>query len=368
MFFRRLLGVISIIYITMVISGCVNNKETVSTVDKASNQDGSETQEELFEETKKLTNLEIQKIMGKFKEIEKVVLETQEKTTLTDEEWSNSKLAGAKVSKMLPSSLSDIASKNMLEEVIPKHISGWFEASGEGGFFPEVYFDSRMKVIESTPNKIVVKTFQLESIPYLSSLNVYVTAIKENDRWVIDSYDVTSTDEELLNITKEEFISYIENSMDSNIEFLGEETITSTLQYEQGTKTGKAYVIKDAQYGNVWAYFVDTGQVVFVQQDEIKDAKPAIEPKPEEIGSDKEEDLQKAIAIVKELYPENKVDYVYYYFPTVSKLGEHSFRVYENTDEGYLIEMSQFTVHTNSGEIEDRPEVKWELEHGVEVQ
>ena len=320
------------------------------------------------EETKKLTNLEIQKIMGKFKEIEKVVLETQEKTTLTDEEWSNSKLAGAKVSKMLPSSLSDIASKNMLEEVIPKRISGWFEASGEGGFFPEVYFDSRMKVIESTPNKIVVKTFQLEGISYLSSLNVYVTAIKENDRWVIDSYDATSTDEELLNITKEEFISYIENSMDSNIEFLGEETITSTLRYEQGTKTGKAYVIKDVQYGNGWAYFVDTGQVVFVQQDEIKDAKPAIEPKPEEIGSDKEEDLQKAIVIVKELYPENKVDYVYYYFPTVSKLGEHSFRVYENTDEGYLIEMSQFTVHTNSGEIEDRPEVNWELEHGVEVQ
>ena len=39
--------------------------------------------------------------------------------------------------------------------------------------------------------------------------------------------------------------------------------------------------------------------------------------------------------------------------------GEHHFRVYEVVGDNQWIELSQFTVHTETGEIEERPEGYW---------
>jgi hypothetical protein len=171
-------------------------------------------------------------------------------------------LKTAKLMENFPDEIHTLVSNDMFNDQLPQLIQSMYEASGEGGFLPDINLDARMEIIENTPQKLKVKTFQLvEEIVYRNNLNVYITAIQENGQWVIDEFEATRVDEEPLHLTKEEFIKHEQLTQDSEIEFVGEETLTSATG-SVGSRTANAYIIKIIKEDKFLARFIDTGEVL----------------------------------------------------------------------------------------------------------
>ncbi|HSO57615.1 MAG TPA: hypothetical protein VLQ66_05190 [Paenisporosarcina sp.] len=208
-----------------------------------------------------LPDSEIRVIMDKFKMIEAIVKETNSKMTFSMEERTQPEVMTAKLHENLPKSIKDLVSSEMFNNELPVLIQYWYSTSGEDGFLPEISLDARMEVIENTPLLIKVKTFQLKDY-YQYHGNVYITAVNENGKWLIDGgYEWVDADKEPLNLSKEELLIHEEVFNDSEIEFVAEETITSKL--DDGTsKTANAIIVKIVKDNTLKGRFTDTGDVV----------------------------------------------------------------------------------------------------------
>lgn len=236
--------------------------EVVETVDQ--------TQEEVVETQETLNESEIRTIMDKFDKMRQMVIETHETMTFTEEEFYSPELQTAKVMENLPESIHDLISTNMLNNQLPQLLQSMYEASGEGGFLPDTNMNARMEIIENTPEKVQVKTFQLvEEIVYKSNHNVYLTAIEENGQWVIDEYAATNVDKEPLKLTREEIITHEQMVQDSEIEFVAEETITSASDLSL-SKTGNAIIVRIVKDGRLLARFTNTGEYAYDIPDKYK--------------------------------------------------------------------------------------------------
>ena len=234
---------------------------------QSSEPDIQETQSDKEDEEKvpvvpeTLPDSEIRVVMDKFKKIEDIVKETNSKMTFSMEERTQPEVMTAKLQENLPESIKDLVSSEMLNNELPVLIEYWYSTSGEDGFFPEISLDARMEVIENTPQLIKVKTFQLKDF-YQHHGNVYITAVNENGKWLIDGgYEWVDADKEPLNLSKEELLIHEETFNDSEIEFIAEETITGLL--DDGTsKTANAIIFKIVKDNTLKGRFTDTGEVV----------------------------------------------------------------------------------------------------------
>jgi len=220
-----------------------------------------ETEVEVVETPETMSESEIQTIMGNFEKMGQLVIDTHSTLSFSDEEFYSAELKTSKLMENLPESIHDLISNNMFNNQLPKLIQSMYEASGEGGLIPHVNLDARMEIVENTPEKVQINTFQLvEHVVYSINMNVYLTAIKENDQWVIDEYKPTYVENEPINLTKEEFIRHEQLVQDSEIEFVAEETITSSSDISQ-SKTGNALIVRIVKDGRLLARFTDTGVI-----------------------------------------------------------------------------------------------------------
>jgi len=226
-----------------------------ATVEKEHKQ---EVQEPVKDKLPLLNEQEIKTIMGNFMKIEETVFQTFRSGNWTIKHKPQQ--VATELVESLPKSIYDIASEKFVKEKLFPVIEHWHHTLGESGLLPNVYFDARMEVVENTPSKITVKTFTLENdAGYTSSMNVYVTALKVNDKWLIDQYELVSVDDEPLHLMKEELIKYEENDLNSRVDFIAEDSLTC------GGQKGlsKAYVIKVEKYGMVYARLAKTGDICF---------------------------------------------------------------------------------------------------------
>lgn len=233
-------------------------------------KDEPEVEVEVVEAPQIMSDSEIQTIMGNFEKMGQLVIDTHSTLSFSDEEFYSAELKTAKLMENLPESIHELISNNMFNNQLPKLIQSMYEASGEGGLIPHVNLDARMEIIENTPEKVQVKTFQLvEQVVYRINMNVYLTAIKENDQWVIDEYKPAYVENEPINLTKEEFIRHEQLVQDSEIEFVAEETITSSSDISQ-SKTGNALIVRIVKDGRLLARFTDTGVIANDVPEEYK--------------------------------------------------------------------------------------------------
>ena len=229
-----------------------------------------QTEVEVDENPQTLSESEIRTIMDKFDKMRQMVIETHETMTFTEEEFYSPELQTAKVMENLPESIHDLISTNMLNNQLPQLLQSMYEASGEGGFLPDINMDARMEIIENTPEKVQIKTFQLvEEIVYKSNHNVYLTAIEKNGQWVIDEYAGTNVDKEPLQLTREEVIIHEQMVQDSEIEFVAEETITSESDLSL-SKTANAIIVRIVKDGRLLARFTETGEIAYDIPDKYK--------------------------------------------------------------------------------------------------
>ncbi|HLG26357.1 MAG TPA: hypothetical protein VI423_01075 [Paenisporosarcina sp.] len=212
------------------------------------------------ENPKTLIDSEIRVVMDKFQKIEDIVGATNSNMTFSDEDITQPEVMATKLQENLPESIKELVSSEMLNKQLPELIQFWYFTSGEDGFFPEVSLDARMEVVENTPLLIKVKTFQLNDF-FQWNGNVYITAINENGKWLIDGgYEWVDVDEEPLNLSKEELLLHEKIINDSEIEFIAEETITSTT--EEGILiTANAIIFKIVKGNTLKARFTDTGEI-----------------------------------------------------------------------------------------------------------
>jgi len=269
----------------------------------------------------KLSKDEIRMIMDNFMEIENIVYDTKEKSSIYSGEWNPESMA-EKVMENLPESIKELASNKLLTKDLPKHTAFWIETSGEVPLFPKIDLDARMEVIENTPNRIQVKTFQLSNI-YNYSLNVYINAIKENGKWLIDGYDVKDVLLEPLNLTREEVIKYEENRNKTDIEFIGEEIVTSYSDMISSDRTGKAYILKEINSNNAFGRFVDTGEYVYDNELPKKYL-----PVPEALRHDE------AIQLVRDYLGWDDNSSMVVEYDHDNELNHPVIHVYENVDNG----------------------------------
>lgn len=240
--------------------------------DSQSEKDDGETAPVVNEEPEVLSDAEIRVVMDKFQKIEDIVKETNSKMTFSDEERTQSEVMAAKLQENLPESIKELVSSEMLNKELPEELQYWYYSSGEDGFFPEVSLDARMEVIENTPQFIKVKTFQLNDF-FQWHGNVYIKAVNENGHWLIDGgYEWVDVDKEPLDLSKEELLIHEETINDSEIEFIAEETITSTM--DDGTsKTANAIIVKIVKDNMLKGRFTDTGEVVNELPEKFKSAE-----------------------------------------------------------------------------------------------
>lgn len=248
-----------------------DNQEVVPVdSDSQSEKDEDDTDTDVSEEPEVLSDAEIRVVMDKFLKIEEIVKETNGKMTFSDEESTQPEVMAAKLQENLPESIKELASSEMLNKELPKEIQYWYSTSGEDGFFPEVSLDARMEVIENTPQLIKVKTFELKDF-YQWHGNVYITAVYENGQWLISGYEWVDADKEPLDLSKEELLIHEETMNDSEIEFIAEETITSTM-HDGTSKTANAIIVKIVKDNTLKGRFTDTGDVVNELPDKFKSA------------------------------------------------------------------------------------------------
>lgn len=229
-----------------------------------------ETEIEVDETPQTLSESEIRMIMDKFEKMRQLVIDTHKTLTFTEEEFYSPKLQTAKVMENLPETIHNLISNKMLNTQLPQLLQWMYEASGEGGFLPDINMDARMEIIENTPEKVQIKTFQLvEEIVYKSNHNVYLTAIEENGHWVIDEYAATNVEKEPLHLTREEVIIHEQMAQDSEIEFVAEETITSASDLSL-SKTGNAIIVRILKDGRLLARFTETGEIAYDIPDKYK--------------------------------------------------------------------------------------------------
>lgn len=233
-----------------------------------SKKEDIETVPVVSEEPQLLSDADIRVVMDNFQEIEDIVKETNNKLTFSDEEITQPEVMATKLQENLPESLQDLVSNNMQLNQLPSEISYWYVTSGEDGFFPEVSLDARMDIVENTPDVIRVKTFEFNDFFHFHG-NVYITAVNENGKWLIDGYEWVDVDKEPLDLSKEEVIRYEETVNDSEIEFIAEEVVTSPIN-DGTSKTANAIIVKIHKDNTLKGRFTDTGEVVNILPQKFK--------------------------------------------------------------------------------------------------
>ncbi|MCA1320398.1 hypothetical protein LC085_10800 [Bacillus tianshenii] len=87
-----------------------------------------------------------------------------------------------------------------------KEISNRFFRDGHGGMIPALNFDIRKTIIENTNSKIIISTIEIAGMDAPST--VYFTLVKEDDRWILGSWERIDVEKTPINITWEEYSAY----------------------------------------------------------------------------------------------------------------------------------------------------------------
>lgn len=158
--------------------------------------------------------------------------------------------------EILRPELREYASTNLTEGHL-KDIKDNFYIGRDSTFLPSRGFDIRYTVLENTSNRIVISTIGLTG--YIGDPEtVYYTIIKEDGRWILDDWERVGVDQELLNVTFDEFKIYID-SWGNKLDFL----------HEVSHEGEKIYVFKASDYHQVEAVYASTS--IFVPNDKILD-------------------------------------------------------------------------------------------------
>jgi hypothetical protein len=282
---------------------------------------------------------EIKKLMGNFHQIEEMLYQTND-SVLGDKVWDDyqhdSKLV---LDEYLPK-LKGIASESF-QKRIPEMYKSFYEASGEGGFLPDVSFDARMKIIENDPTKIKIKTIQLENESYHRSYNVFITTIKEKGKWVIDKYEMVEPEKEPLNLNKDEILKYLKDG-DQEVEFV----TTSQLVNPVKNQKEESYIYFSNKYSTFMAYTAGLGHLIL-------DIPPNIIPDKYKLSKTDAEKLVREQQNVK-----NKPE-IYVEFDHLNDLGDYVIHVYEividdpATGEGHTATWGWYGVNPITREIYD---------------
>ncbi|MFE7060716.1 hypothetical protein ACFVAD_01025 [Sutcliffiella sp. NPDC057660] len=156
--------------------------------------------------------------------------------------------------EILRPELREYASTNLTEGHL-KYIKDEFYIGRDSTFLPSDGFDIRYTVLENTSNRIVISTIGLTG--YIGNPEtVYYTIIKEDGRWILDDWERVGVDQELLNVTFDEFKIYID-SWGNKLDFL----------HEVSHEGEKIFVFKASDYHQVEAVYASTS--IFVPNDKI---------------------------------------------------------------------------------------------------
>ncbi|MCA1030809.1 hypothetical protein LCL95_07245 [Bacillus timonensis] len=122
--------------------------------------------------------------------------------------------------------LVDIATENFLV-IMKDRFTDFWTSYGEISFINSYYLEARMEIVHQGRTSITIKTFELQT-EYTEPKNVYITTIKKDGSWLIDSIKEVSVKEEPLNLKKEEiekYLMFLYENYERDIEYVSEGTI-----------------------------------------------------------------------------------------------------------------------------------------------
>jgi len=197
-----------------------------------------------------LTDQEIKSRVMKFEELKEILLKFSSEMP----EETDPKVRAAKIMEMLPANIHELASEAYIEQTLPNLMGNYFLRMGEGGLFPQFHFDVRMQVVKNTSEQLLVKSFQLENESYLESLNVYVSFVNKDGNWLFDGLETVPAQDEPINLTKQEMISYLKKEYgNEDLVFIAEEQVATRRVFVYQSKAGSTY----------FAHYADTGEIAW---------------------------------------------------------------------------------------------------------
>ncbi|WP_010677001.1 hypothetical protein [Bacillus timonensis] len=311
----------------LLLAGCGQSEGTKEPATKEASVSIKADQKAKKEEIEKtLSEEEIKEVMKKFHQIGEAFNSSVSKI---DGVWVDLEGDTNLVFNDFTPKATELASEHY-QQKIKDNFKHFYGANGEVGMFPVLSFNARMEIVENQPSLIKVKSFQLGDI-YSESGIFLITAVKENEIWVIDN--VEFTDEPVV-LTEEEITTYKKEMSVTTAEYAG----LSTIDGEE------SFIFYYPEYDSFDGYTVNGGVYKFeVPTESIPDTYKISE--------------EEAIQLVrKELDIENKPD-VYVEIEGKNELGDYYIHVYTITTyengEGHTATWSWFGVNPITGEVYD---------------
>ncbi|MGD6991098.1 hypothetical protein [Sutcliffiella horikoshii] len=135
-------------------------------------------------------------------------------------------------------------------------------------------FDVRFEVIENTPSKVIAKSVMMpkyfpETNETEFGSNVYLTAIKDNDKWYIDEISYSQAPEDPVNLTWSELESY-------DLEYLGEIDVRTIVGFHANSndytkEETKVYLVKNPSGEGIVGITAASGNIVKVPEESLPD-------------------------------------------------------------------------------------------------
>ncbi len=310
----------------------------VTYYDKSLEKEFTTTIPVFLEDQVKLTDSEVRNVMNIYLEmIEMRGLFTQEKEMYSPE------LVAPHIEELNERMKSFVTDNYLKENNQQQFLEGWIGASGEGDIVPK--YDLRFQVLENSGKKVVVKSvipamiYGADYVPYAE--NVYVTAVKEKGKWLIDAVKHTRAPEDPANFTKAEIQKILDNSGMGGITYLGETTMNTDVGWNQSgpvTLDTNVYIYKIESTGGIDGITAASGNILYnMSLDElpsnIREKVQAEEANKSNMLNWTNEEIQQYIAN----YFEMNSNYVIV-------------EVYERTDSGYSIEARQDNAALGKGD------------------
>ena len=216
-------------------------------------------------EEPKLTEVEIREVMDQYFTIEELLFDAASFDLEAGEpDYVDAQVE--KVVKKLPPQFATIASKRFIEEQVPEELYDWINSNGEVGLLPTISLDARMQITKNTPSKITIKTFQLGNESYRIGGNVYITAVMEKDRWLIDQVEFVASNIEPLQLKKGEVLTYLQDTRDgiNKLKFIASDVwMNSTTEREE-----PVLIYRDIKNSSFLSYSTLTGDFHYEMADQ----------------------------------------------------------------------------------------------------
>lgn len=317
----------SIAISSLLLAGCGDSEETKEQASKKDSVSIKADQKIKSEEiVQTLSEAEVKDVMKKYHQIIEVF---DSSVSRIDGVWVDLEGDTKLVFDDFNPKVTQLASEHY-QQKIKDNFEYFYGANGEGGMFPVLSFNSRMEIVGNQPSLIKVKSFQLGDV-YSQSGIFMITAVKENDIWVIDN--VEFVDEPVV-LTEKEITSYKKETSDTTFEYAG----LSQIDGEE------SFIYHYPEENMFDAYTMNGGQYHF---------DVPVESIPDTFKISEEEAIQ---LVRRELDIENNPD-VYVEAEGKNELGDYFIHVYTITTyengEGHTATWGWYGVNPLTREVYD---------------